>query len=163
MYSTKRKKKGKDQESIHTHYYTGNLIFTNFPSPVNRVKGMPPIGKADHDIVYVEYDIKAKRLKQASRKIYLYKRADMVGLKDHMTQFKDAYLSEDHSHMSVNDMWVKFKTGFVEASSSCLRINSQGWDTQKLLVKGIIFLSTYTFKIYKICKIFLSTYTFKSQ
>ena len=39
----------------------------------------------------------------------------MVGLKDHMTQFKDAYLSEDHSHMSVNDMWVKFKTGFVEA------------------------------------------------
>ena len=54
-------------------------------------------------------------IKQASRKIYLYKRADMVGLKDHMTQFKDAYLSEDHSHMSVNDMWVKFKTGFVEA------------------------------------------------
>ena len=39
----------------------------------------------------------------------------MVRLKDHMTQFKDAYLSEDHSHMSVNDMWVKFKTGFVEA------------------------------------------------
>ena len=31
-----------------------------------------------------------------------------------MTQSKDAYLSEDHSHMSVNDMWVKFKTGFVE-------------------------------------------------
>ena len=22
---------------------------------------------------------------------------------------------EDHSHMSVNDMWVKFKIGFVEA------------------------------------------------
>ena len=39
----------------------------------------------------------------------------MVGLKDHMTQFKDAYLSEDHSHKSVNDMWVKFKTGYVEA------------------------------------------------
>ena len=82
---------------------------------MNRVKGMPPIGKADHNIVYVEYDIKAKRIKQASGKIYLYKRADMVGLKDHMAQFKDAYLSEDHSHMSVNDMWVKFKTGFVEA------------------------------------------------
>ena len=76
---------------------------------------MPPIGKADHDIVYVEYDIKAKRIKQASRKIYLYKRADMVGLKNHMAQFKDAYLSKDHSHMSVNNMWVKFKTGFVEA------------------------------------------------
>ena len=81
---------------------------------MNRVNGMPPIGKVDHDIVYVEYDIKAKRIKQASRKIYLYNRADMVGLKDHMTQFKDEYLSEDHSHMSINDMWVKFKTGFVD-------------------------------------------------
>ena len=39
----------------------------------------------------------------------------MVGLKDHMAQCKDAYLFEDHSHMSVNDIWVKFKTGFVEA------------------------------------------------
>ena len=32
-----------------------------------------------------------------------------------MIQFKDAYLSEDHSLVSVNDMWVKFKTDFVEA------------------------------------------------
>ena len=38
--------------------------------------------------------------KMHSRKIFLYKRADMVDLKDHMTQFKDAYLPEDHSHMS---------------------------------------------------------------
>ena len=50
---------------------------------------MPPIGKADNDIVYVEYDIKAKRINQASRNIYLYKHADMVGLKDHMAQFKE--------------------------------------------------------------------------
>ena len=60
---------------------TLDLLFTNFPSPLNRVKGMPPMGKADHDIVYVEYDIKAKRIKQASRKIYLYKLAGMVGLR----------------------------------------------------------------------------------
>ena len=60
---------------------TLDLFFTNFPSPVNRVKGMPSIGKADHNIVVAEYYIKAKRIKQASRKIYLYKRADMVDLK----------------------------------------------------------------------------------
>ena len=30
---------------------TLDLLFKNFPSPVNRVKGMPAIGKADHDIV----------------------------------------------------------------------------------------------------------------
>ena len=73
---------------------TVDLPFTNFPSPVNRVKEMPAIGKADNEIVYVEYDNKAKRIKQAPRKVYLYKRADMVELNDYMTQFKDAYLSE---------------------------------------------------------------------
>ena len=39
----------------------------------------------------------------------------MSGLLDHMSQFKESYLSEDHSHMSENEMWVKFKTGFLEA------------------------------------------------
>ena len=94
---------------------TIDLLFTKAPSPVNRVKRMHPIGQADHDIVYIEYDIKAKRIKQASRKIYLYKRADMVCLKHHIAQFEDAYLSEDHGDISVKDMWVKFKTSFVEA------------------------------------------------
>ena len=71
--------------NIHTRAdKTLDLLLTNSPSPVNRVKGMPPIGKADHDIVYVEYDIKAKRIQQALRKIYLYKRADMDGLRDHL-------------------------------------------------------------------------------
>ena len=61
------------------------------------------------------YDTKAKRLKRAPCKIYHYKCADMVGLKDYKTQFINAYLSEDHSHMSGNDMRVTFKTDFVEA------------------------------------------------
>ena len=42
---------------------TLDLLFTNVPSPVNRVKGMPLIGKVDHDLVFIEYDIKAKRIK----------------------------------------------------------------------------------------------------
>ena len=91
------------------------LLFTNVPSPVNRVKGMPPIDKANHDLIYIEYDIKAQRIRRTSCKIHLYNRADMTGLRDHMSQFKESYLSEDHSHMSVNEMWVKFKTGFLEA------------------------------------------------
>ena len=54
--------------NIHTREdKTLDLFLTNSPSLVNRVRGMPPIGKADHDIVYVEYDIKAKRIQQAPR------------------------------------------------------------------------------------------------
>ena len=102
--------------NIHTRAdKTLDLLLTNSPSPVNRVKGMPPIGKADHDIVYVEYDIKAKRIQQAPRKIYLYKRADMDGLRDHLARYRDSFLSSDHSHMSVNDMWVSFKSEVIAA------------------------------------------------
>ena len=64
---------------------------------------MPPIGKADHDIVYIEYDIKAKRIQQALRKIFLYKRADTDGLHDHLARYRDSFLSTDHSH-AVNDV-----------------------------------------------------------
>ena len=97
--------------NIHTREdKTLDLLLTNSPSPVNRVKGMPPIVKADHDIVYVEYDIKAKRIQQAPRKMFLFKRADMDGLRDHLARFRDTFLSSDHSHMSVNDMWVSFKS-----------------------------------------------------
>ena len=73
------------------------LLLTNSPSPFNRLKGMSSIGKADHDVIHVEYDIKAKRIKQALWKIYLYKRADMEGLRDHLTRFRDSFLSSDHS------------------------------------------------------------------
>ena len=76
---------------------------------------MPPIGKADHDIVYVEYEIKAKRIQQTPRKIFLYNRADMDGLRDHLARFRDTFLSSDHSHMSVNDMWVSFKSEVIAA------------------------------------------------
>ena len=102
--------------NIHTRNdKTLDLLLTNSPSPVNRVRGMPPIGKADHDIVYVEYDIKAKRIQQAPRKIFLYNRSDMGGLRDHLARFRDSFLSSDHSHMPVNDMWVSFKSEVLEA------------------------------------------------
>ena len=42
---------------------TLDLLFTNAPSPVNRVKGMPSISQADHDMAYVEYDM-TLRLKE---------------------------------------------------------------------------------------------------
>ena len=38
----------------------------------------------------------------------------MTGKHTNIFQFKDSYLSENHSHMSVNGKWVKFKTGFLE-------------------------------------------------
>ena len=76
---------------------------------------MAPIGRADHDLVLLEYDIKAKRVLQSPRKVFLYKRADMQGLKDHMRAFADRFMSQDFTHISVNDMWIELKTVFLKA------------------------------------------------
>ena len=69
----------------------------------------------NYHIVSVKYDIKAKLIQQAPRKIYLYKRADMDGLLDHLAHYRDSFLSSDHSHMSVYDMWVSFKSEVIAA------------------------------------------------
>ena len=34
----------------------------------------------------------------------------MDGLLDLLTRYRDTFLSSIHSHMSVNDMWVSFKS-----------------------------------------------------
>ena len=39
----------------------------------------------------------------------------MDGLHDHLARFRDTFLSSDHSHMSVNDMWVSFKSEVIAA------------------------------------------------
>ena len=39
----------------------------------------------------------------------------MDGLQDHSARFKDSFLSSDHSHSSVNDTWVSFKSEVLAA------------------------------------------------
>ena len=39
----------------------------------------------------------------------------MDDLRDHLARFKDSFLSSDHSHLSVNDMWVSFKSEVLAA------------------------------------------------
>ena len=116
---------------IHTREdKTLDLLFTNSPSPINRVKETSPIGKADHDIVYVEYDIKAKHIQQTQRKFFLYKRVDMDGLRDHLAHYRDSFLPTYHSHISVNDTWVSFKSEALSAIKRYIpKQNIESWST----------------------------------
>ena len=45
-----------------------DILLTNNPTPVTRVKSITE--RADHDIVFMEYDIKAKRVLQSPRKVF---------------------------------------------------------------------------------------------
>ena len=47
----------------------------------------------------------------------------MTGLRNHMAEFKESYIFEDHSHMSVHEMWIQFKTGCLEAVERFIQIN----------------------------------------
>jgi hypothetical protein len=49
-------------EIVRCSCFTLYLIFTNSPSRVNKVETMPPIGNADHDIVYGECSLTLKRV-----------------------------------------------------------------------------------------------------
>ncbi|CAG2236502.1 NADPH-dependent diflavin oxidoreductase 1 [Mytilus edulis] len=60
---------------------TLDLILTNIPSIVNKVETMPPIGNADHDIVYAECALSLKRNKKMPRKTYQYRKANWENIK----------------------------------------------------------------------------------
>ena len=94
---------------------TLDILLTNNPTPVTRVKSMPSVGRADHDIVLVEYGIKARMVLQSPRKVFFNKRADMQGLKDHMRALADRFMSQDFTHINVDGMWIEFKTVFLKA------------------------------------------------
>ena len=74
--------------------------------PCKRIKSMPPIGRDD---------IKAKRVLQSPRKVFLYKRVDTPGLKDRTRAFADRFMSQNFALINAIDMWIKFKTVFLFA------------------------------------------------
>ena len=39
----------------------------------------------------------------------------MDDLRDHLARYRDSFISSDHSHLSVNDMWVSFKSEVIAA------------------------------------------------
>ena len=39
----------------------------------------------------------------------------MDGLRDHLARYRESFLSSDHSHISINDMWVSFKSEVLAA------------------------------------------------
>ena len=66
-------------------------------------------------IVLMEYDIKAKSVLQSSRKIFLYKRADMQGFKEHMRFLRIIGCRRILLTSMFNDMCLEFKTVFLKA------------------------------------------------
>jgi hypothetical protein len=87
---------------------TLDLIFTTHPSFKQRCKPLPPIGNSDHDIVLYDTSLQAFRSRPQRRKIHLWKKADIQGIKDDVKSYSHTTLNK--SPMNVTEMWNDLKS-----------------------------------------------------
>ena len=115
---------------------TLDLFITNRPSLVIRTKPLP--GVSDHDIVFAEVDTKAVHKKLPSRKILLWKKADMDSLKLRVGKFSESFIGSNTANTDINTLWNTFKSNcttiindLIPSKMSSSRV-SQPWITGQL-------------------------------
>ena len=69
---------------------------------------MPPIGNADHDIVYAECSLTLKRKKKPTRKVYKYNKTNWVNMNKDIIKITENITSQYETATSDN-LWKIFK------------------------------------------------------
>ena len=88
-----------------------DLFFTSNPSNVNKLTTLPPIGKSDHDIVYIEIDTWLRRVRETPRKIYKFNSANWENIaSDLQTTFETLKQNNDKD---VDSLWNTFKVNLI--------------------------------------------------
>ncbi|XP_072028193.1 uncharacterized protein [Amphiura filiformis] len=85
-----------------------DLVFTTIPDQIRKVETAP--GMSDHDAVAVQLDTTVKYARKKPRKVYLYKKGNMDGIRDGMEQYKDSFLQSNPTDNDVETNWTSFKT-----------------------------------------------------
>ena len=60
-----------------------DLIITNYPSIVDNLETIPPIGEADHDILPLEITVSLRRCKHKPRQILKYSKANWDNIRQY--------------------------------------------------------------------------------
>ena len=87
-----------------------DLVMTNLPEQINRVKVIP--GISDHDIAYLELSVKPVTRKQQRRKVWLYNKADWRGLADFLKPYYDRL--DMKYHHTPDEYWTAIKNHLLE-------------------------------------------------
>ena len=88
---------------------TLDLIFTSYQGFKNRCKSLPTNGpKSDHNIVLFDTSHQNYRPRPSRRKIFLWKRTDLDGLRSPVVTTSDSFLSTCFN--GIESMWTAFKT-----------------------------------------------------
>ena len=91
---------------------TLDLFLTNRPALVNRCTCLPGIG--DHDIVFIDTNLKPSRAKPSKRKIYLWKKADVVSMQTKTRDLQRELQDSCWAEMDTESMWEKIKTSITK-------------------------------------------------
>lgn len=70
---------------------------TTNPSLISNTEVHP--GMSDHEIVIADIDLKAKTAKKKPRKVFLYQKGNMNGLKDNIDAKLSARIDHMHRHL----------------------------------------------------------------
>ena len=93
---------------------TLDLIFTTHPDLIVNTFVVP--GMSEHSAVICDINFKLTPPKVPQRTVYVYKKADMEGLKLDLEQSFETLLASEPSKKTVEENWVDFKTTLVSTS-----------------------------------------------
>ncbi|KAK3085883.1 hypothetical protein FSP39_009995 [Pinctada imbricata] len=88
-----------------------DLFITNLPNQVSRTEIMP--GISDHDIVFLEFNLTPKKVKQIQRNIPLYKKANWDTIKNEINNMNHK-IQQEANIRTTNELWIIFKTSLNE-------------------------------------------------
>ena len=87
---------------------TLDLIITNYPSIVDNLETIPPIGEADHDILSLEITVSLRRCKHKPRQILKYSKANWDNIKQDLKTTYHKINQPQDSH-DIDSIWNIFK------------------------------------------------------
>ena len=91
-----------------------DLFLTNNKSALQNFETLPPIGKADHDIVYIEINARPNRQNTPHHNVFIYWNANWDAIKSKLSILLDDMQSSTEQ-TSVNTQWTIFKTTLLNA------------------------------------------------
>ena len=95
-----------------------DLVFTNRPSLINKCKIRPVL--SDHDAVYIESSVRPRKIKPVSRKIHLWKKADLDQLRASCLMMVEAFNNKFNTNSPVDQMWDFLKHHLLDLEERCV-------------------------------------------
>ncbi|KAK3087267.1 hypothetical protein FSP39_003845 [Pinctada imbricata] len=91
-----------------------DLILTNKPTSFNDPKILPPLGKSDHDIAFVECNISLKRVRKQTRTIFKYRQANWDKIRIDIKEMTDNMLG-NYKTKDIDQTWNYFKNTLLKS------------------------------------------------